>query len=221
MLGEKSEQEMIDKMQELPEDLQSEIIDKMEEKGMKIPEELQKGIKKTPKPAVEVEVDDQGTIQHKLNGNLINVHGSVDVDVNTTPEWKIQQELQNKLNRVFASVNLSLNSIFGRAEGGVFANGRWQPIQAYANGGLPSGGQLFMAREAGPELVGKIGRHTAVMNNNQIVDSVKAGVYEAVSAAMSSANLGGIELVAHTDEGVVIDRINRITRQTGSCPIEI
>lgn len=107
------------------------------------------------------------------------------------------------------------------AKGGIYANGNWQPIQAYANGGVPAGGQLFMAREAGPELVGKIGRHTAVMNNNQIVDSVKAGVYEAVSAAMSNTNFGGIELVAHTDEGVVIDRINRITRQTGECPINM
>ena len=114
------------------------------------------------------------------------------------------------------SFNIKANAL-----GGVFANNQWQPIQAYANGGVPSGGQLFMAREAGPELVGRIGRHTAVMNNNQIVDSVKAGVYEAVSAAMGNANMGGIEIVAHTDEGVVIDRINRITRQTGECPIDI
>ena len=111
--------------------------------------------------------------------------------------------------------------IKANALGGIFANGQWQPIQGYANGGVPTGGQLFMAREAGPELVGRIGRHTAVMNNNQIVDSVKAGVYEAVSAAMGNANMGGIEIVAHTDEGVVIDRINRITRQTGECPIDI
>ena len=59
------------------------------------------------------------------------------------------------------------------------------------------------------------------MNNNQIVDSVKAGVYEAVSAAMGNNGIGTIELVAHTDEGVVIDRINKITRQTGFCPIDI
>jgi hypothetical protein len=59
------------------------------------------------------------------------------------------------------------------------------------------------------------------MNNNQIVDSVKAGVYEAVSAAMSNSGVGAIEFYAHTDEGVVIDKINRITRQTGSCPLEI
>ena len=77
-----------------------------------------------------------------------------------------------------------------------------------------------MAREAGPELVGKIGHHTAVMNNNQIVDSVKAGVYEAVSAAMSEGGMGSVQIDLHTDE-VVVDRINRITRQTGNCPIEI
>lgn len=94
-------------------------------------------------------------------------------------------------------------------------------ISAFANGGIPTTGQLFFAREAGPELVGRIGRHTAVMNNNQIVDSVKTGVYEAVSAAMGSGNIGGIEVVAHTDEGVIIDRINKITRQTGECPINI
>ena len=112
-------------------------------------------------------------------------------------------------------------NIRGNANGGVFANGQWQPIQAYANGGMPSGGSLFMAREAGPELVGKIGRHTAVMNNNQIVDSVKAGVYEAVSAAMSEGGMGSVQIDLHTDEGVVVDRINKITRQTGNCPIEI
>lgn len=46
---------------------------------------------------------------------------------------------------------------------------------------------MFIAREAGPELVGTIGGHTAVMNNNQIVSSVAAGVYSAVLAAMSNS----------------------------------
>ena len=43
---------------------------------------------------------------------------------------------------------------------------------------------MFIAREAGPELVGTIGGRNAVMNNNQIVESVSNGVYRAVSAAM-------------------------------------
>lgn len=58
-------------------------------------------------------------------------------------------------------------------------------VDWYAGGGLPTTAQLFMAREAGPELVGTIGGHTAVMNNDQIVASVSDGVARAVSATMA------------------------------------
>ena len=47
-------------------------------------------------------------------------------------------------------------------------------------------GQLFIAREAGPELVGTIGSRNAVVNNNQIVESVSTGVYQAVKSAIGS-----------------------------------
>jgi hypothetical protein len=40
---------------------------------------------------------------------------------------------------------------------------------------------LFVARENGAEMVGRIGGHTAVMNNDQIVASVSAGVARAMS----------------------------------------
>lgn len=222
-MGEESEEKMIAELKKLPDTLQRDVIDGLKEKGAKIPKEIQKGLDSEPDPrkAVILEVDDQGKVQHKVYESTRNVHGSVNVDVNVPSTWEIQQKLQRNLNNAMASVNVALSTIFGRATGGVFANGHWQPIQAYANGGLPSSGQLFAAREDGPELIGKIGRHTAVMNNNQIVDSVKAGVYEAVSAAMSEISFGGIDFYAHTDEGVVIDKINRITRQTGNCPIEI
>ena len=49
----------------------------------------------------------------------------------------------------------------------------------YASGGFPETGQMFIAREAGAELVGNIGRKTAVVNNEQIVASVSRGVAEA------------------------------------------
>lgn len=52
-------------------------------------------------------------------------------------------------------------------------------LQAYASGGFPAAGQMFIANEAGPELVGTIGGHTAVANNDQIVESVSQGVYAA------------------------------------------
>lgn len=68
-----------------------------------------------------------------------------------------------------------------QARGGVFSGGSWHDITRYATGGLARGSQLFWAREAGPELVGTLGGHTAVMNNDQIVASVSNGVARAIA----------------------------------------
>lgn len=54
-------------------------------------------------------------------------------------------------------------------------------ISKFETGGFPETGQMFIAREAGAELVGNIGRKTAVVNNEQIVSSVSRGVAEANS----------------------------------------
>jgi len=61
-------------------------------------------------------------------------------------------------------------------------------ISFYEHGGFPRTGEMFIAREAGPEMVGSIGGRTAVANNEQIVDSIRQGVYEAVMAANSRQN---------------------------------
>ena len=58
----------------------------------------------------------------------------------------------------------------------------------FAEGGFPTEGQLFIAREAGAEMVGSIGGRTAVANNDQIVEGIRQGVYEAVMAANSNGN---------------------------------
>ena len=49
-------------------------------------------------------------------------------------------------------------------------------IQYMADGGLVDEGQLFIARESGAEMVGAMGRRTAVANNDQIVEGISAGV---------------------------------------------
>lgn len=49
----------------------------------------------------------------------------------------------------------------------------------FAGGGFPADGQMFVAREAGPEMVGTIGNRTAVANNDQIVEGISSGVYAA------------------------------------------
>jgi prefoldin subunit 5 len=57
-------------------------------------------------------------------------------------------------------------------------------IFGFASGGFPDAGQLFIAREAGAEMVGSLGGHTSVANNDQIVE----GIREGVEAAMERQN---------------------------------
>lgn len=52
-------------------------------------------------------------------------------------------------------------------------------IPRLATGGFPDTGQMFIAREAGPEMVGKIGNKSAVVNNDQIIAGISAGVSDA------------------------------------------
>lgn len=94
------------------------------------------------------------------------------------------------------------------------------PVPQYAAGGFPETGQLFIAREAGAELVGNIGGRTAVANNDQIVTAVSEGVYQAVSRAIgqkSSDTSGDVVLNINGSEfaRVAIREINRYQRQAG------
>ena len=61
-------------------------------------------------------------------------------------------------------------------------------LAMFENGGFPEEGQLFVAREAGPEMVGSMGGRTTVANNDQIVEGISQGVYEAVVSANSQNN---------------------------------
>ena len=64
-------------------------------------------------------------------------------------------------------------------------------FSTYAQGGFPTTGEMFIAREAGPEMVGKIGNRTTVANNDQIVEGISSGVYNAVVSAMAHFSNGG------------------------------
>ena len=111
-------------------------------------------------------------------------------DMFTTPLKKAWNALAGAINKGIGTINkipgVSIPTIPKLAKGGIFKNGSWHNIAKYANGGLPNMGQMFVAREAGPELVGTIGGHTAVMNNNQIVASVSDGVFNALNPVLTS-----------------------------------
>lgn len=120
-------------------------------------------------------------------------------------------------------VGVNGNGLLAKANGGLWSGGKWHPIESYASGGQPSG-ELFLAREAGPELVGTIGGHTAVMNNDQIVASVSDGVYRAMTQAMSSGN-GNTHVHLYIDGKQVyesvVDQNNQIYKRTGNSPLMV
>lgn len=80
---------------------------------------------------------------------------------------KSLQDLTKAIKEMPTSKTLTIKAIF-QATGTA-------PKQ-YATGGFPSTGELFIAREAGAEMVGSIGRRTAVANNDQIVEGIAYGV---------------------------------------------
>lgn len=77
-------------------------------------------------------------------------------------------------------------------------------VPQLAEGGFVSSGELFIANESGPEMVGSIGGQTAVANNNQIVEAIKLGVIE----AMAASAVGGDWTIQ------VVDGNGRVTGQS-------
>ncbi len=97
----------------------------------------------------------------------------------------------------------------------------------FADGGFPDTGELFIAREAGPELVGRINGKTAVANNDQIVSGISSGVYNAMVSAMSRSHRANTTVTAifQVDGKQVAKQVinahNREVMQTGRSPLLI
>ena len=77
-------------------------------------------------------------------------------------------------------------------------------VEWYEKGGFPDMGQMFVAREAGPELVGNIGNKNAVVNNMQIIEGIKQGVSEAMRGVQGS---GDSHITINLDGKVVYDNV--------------
>lgn len=147
-----------------------------------------------------------------------------------TGDWKKAWE---GLVQIFKSIINGINNIFGTVINSIISGINamirglnkiqipdWVPLMGgkginineissfnvpqLAQGGQVSMGQMFVAREAGAELVGNFGGRTGVMNNKQIVDSVSEGVYKAVVSALgmnqsSSSGNNDREIVVQLD----------------------
>lgn len=143
-----------------------------------------------------------------------------DFKVDTKSADNILSRFMNSIPS-FKSMKLNLKTDKKRFKIGDFGF----DIGFFARGGFPENGQMFVAREAGPELVGRIGRRTAVANNDQIVQ----GIASAVRSAMSGVNgpsAGGTTRI--TVQNVlngkaigesVIEYHNGKVKQTGHSPL--
>lgn len=195
-LGKESSKDCLAEFEKLPKNMQNELYSKMVSTGEGISKELQKGL------------------------NKIKLSSTVTFNGDTSPLTRLLNKFTQSSAFKTASeiANVAMNYSF-KAKGGIWNGSNWSNIPQYANGGAPRHGTLFAAGENGAEIVGNINRRTEVLNRSQIASAI----YSAVASAMSNANIGGgeVHLYAHTDEGVIIDRINSKTKQTGRCPINI
>ena len=97
-------------------------------------------------------------------------------------------KVRNSLSNLFSGVKIKLPHF--SISGAFNLDQKTTPkinVSWYANGGFPDYGEMFIARESGPELVGRIGNRTAVANNDQIIDGIASANEEVVNAIYAMA----------------------------------
>ncbi len=91
---------------------------------------------------------------------------------------KVTQHAMNAVIRAVNQVIQSINAVSGITGISLsyLKSITLDTIRYMAEGGFVDKGQLFIAREAGAEMIGAMGRRTAVANNDQIVEGISTGV---------------------------------------------
>ena len=140
-------------------------------------------------------------IKGKIGGNY-GVTGTANVNVkeatasvSTDASDSVTKTVKDKFASLSVDASLDINiktvTVSGKKDVTMDIGGYQDPkgnyknevkLKAAAAGGYINSGQLFVAREAGPEMVGQIGNRTAVANNDQIVQGIASGVAQAQSA---------------------------------------
>ncbi|WP_394523666.1 hypothetical protein [Lacrimispora sp. JR3] len=116
---------------------------------------------------------------NKLPGKLVDV-GKNMIKAIWNGLLSMGDWLQNKMGEFFGGIGDGIKDAMGIGGGSSVSV---SPVSGFASGGFPNKGQMFVARESGPELVGQIGNRTAVANNMQITE----GISRAVQSGMRSS----------------------------------
>lgn len=141
------------------------------------------------------------------------------ISTKITGAWdKVKNFWSNTITPSIQNAAATVSNFFSGGVGGnLFSNvfkKNGNKVGAYASGGFVSSGDLFMAREAGPEFVGSIGGRTAVANNDQIVEAVSDGVYRAMAPLVSG--IGKSDTRVYLDGREITAGQNRRNRMYGA-----
>ena len=163
-----------------------------------------------------------------------NFRSSVEEGWNNFWNVTLPSGLQSGINGIISGVENGINWVVDGLNSLQFTLPEWLPVgggkhfglnipsvslgrvSLMASGGFPDCGEMFIAREDGPELVGRIGNRTAVANNDQIVEGIASandGVINAIYAMAqqivtaienqdTSVNLDGYQLARRTYNGM-------------------
>lgn len=153
-----------------------------------------------------------------LNKTYDGIYNTFDAIRQTLQQ--VANEVTKMLNQMVSDAN-SLAGLTGKKYSHV-GGYEMQPaqrfnIEMFANGGFPRSGELFIAREAGPELVGSIGGKTAVGGNDQIERAIFNAVLTAMSQAMANGSSQPIELnqKIELDGDVIYNNQQRVSARRG------
>lgn len=84
-----------------------------------------------------------------------------------------------------------------------------ESVERFATGGFPDEGQLFIANENGPEMVGQIGSRTAVANQGQITDAIYMAVLDAMRMSGKNTSQGQGDVHVYIDSDEVSARVEQ------------
>ena len=153
-----------------------------------------------------------------LNKTYDGIYNTFDAIRQTLQQ--VSDEVTRMLNQMVSDAN-SLAGLTGKKYSHV-GGYNMQPaqrfnIEMFANGGFPKSGELFIAGEAGAEMVGNIGGKTAVANNDQIERAIFNAVLTAMSQAMANGSSQPIELnqKIELDGDVIYNNQQRVSARRG------
>lgn len=119
----------------------------------------------------------------------------------------IGRNAANNLKNGFESVYIKTPHI--QMNSSAYASGnnmsyRWDSsVKWYANGGFPKMGEMFIANEKGPEMVGRMGNKNVVANNNQIATAIRDAVVDGMMEVMMSRGNGNSDDVPYVINAVL------------------